>query len=142
MTETRRSGHDKEPIRERTMDVLAHYLNASGKDQGSRVVWDCPSCGKAEKFAVKKAEKKGGCLVVGCRLEGYEDVFSLVARFEDLDFRTYFLRFFEKAGEALGPGDQRLDAQSGPVRLQKRHPVKESATRRLSGSSRTYPLMD
>jgi len=103
VTETRRKAHDKEFIRERTLDGLAHYLRAPGKDQGSRTVWDCPSCGKAEKFAVKKAEKKGGCLIAGCGLEGYEDVFSLVARFEDLDYRTDFLRVLEKAHEALGP---------------------------------------
>jgi len=102
VTDTRRKAYDKERIRERTLDVLTHYLRAPGKDQGSRVVWDCPSCGKAEKFAVKKAERKGGCLIAGCRLEGYEDVFSLVARFEDLDYRTDFLRVLEKAHEALG----------------------------------------
>jgi hypothetical protein len=102
VTDTRRKAYDKELIRERTLDVLAHYLHAPGKDQGSRVVWNCPSCGKAEKFAVKKAERKGGCLVAGCNLEGYEDVFSLVARFEDLDYRTDFLRVLEKAHEALG----------------------------------------
>ena len=144
MIETRRSGYDKELIRERTMDVLAHYLNASGKDQGSRVVWDCPFCGKAEKFAVKKAEKKGGCLVAGCRLEGYEDVFSLVARFEDLDYRTDFLRVLEKAGEALGlgPDDRRSNTRSGSKRRQKRHPGEESSARRSSGSARTVPLKE
>jgi hypothetical protein len=102
VTDTRRKAYDKELIRERTLDVLTHYLRAPGKDQGSRVVWNCPSCGKAEKFAVKKAERKGGCLVAGCSLEGYEDVFSLVARFEDLDYRTDFLLVLEKAHEALG----------------------------------------
>lgn len=115
MTDTCRKAYDKELIRERTLDVLAHYLRAPGKDQGSRVVWDCPSCGKAEKFAVKKAERKGGCLVAGCSLEGYEDIFSLVARFEDLDYRTDFLRVLEKAHETLG-----LDPDCTQARTKKR----------------------
>lgn len=102
VTDAHRKTYDKDLIRERTLDVLAHYLESPGKDQGSRVVWTCPSCGKAEKFAVKKAARKGGCLVAGCGLEGYEDVFSLVARFEDLDYRTDFLRILERAYEVLG----------------------------------------
>lgn len=126
------------------MDVLAHYLRAPGKDQGSRVVWDCPSCGKAEKFSVKKAEKKGGCLVAGCDIEGYEDVFSLVARFEDLDYRTDFLRVLEKAGEALGldPGERHPDAQNGPVGRRTRQPEEEGPARRSSRSARTVPLKE
>lgn len=117
MTDTRRNGYDKDLIRERTLDVLAHYLASPGKDQGSRVVWTCSSCGKAEKFAVKKAEKKGGCLVAGCNLEGYEDVFSLVARFEELDYRTDFLRILERVYEVLG-----IDLQEARPRTGRRSP--------------------
>lgn len=140
MTKTRRNAPDKELIRERTLDVLAHYLNAPGKDQASRVVWDCPSCNKAEKFAVKKAERKGGCLVAGCRLEGYEDVFSLVARFEDLDCRADFLQVLEKAYDALGldPGAQ----NNGRSKEQKRHSGDECASRHRPGLARTVSLKE
>ncbi len=135
---TRRNAPDKELIRERTLDVLAYYLNAPGKDQGSRVVWDCPSCNKAEKFAVKKAERKGGCLVAGCRLEGYEDVFSLVARFEDLDCRTDFLQVLQKAYDALGLDPDALN--NGQRKRQKQYSREEGASRRGSGSARTVSL--
>jgi len=136
VTETRRKAHDKELVRERTLDVLAHYLRAPGKDQGSRTVWDCPSCGKAEKFAVKKAEKKGGCLVAGCSLEGYEDVFSLVARFEELDYRTDFLRVLEKAHEALG-----LYPDGAQARTEK-CPSNGRSPRNEPDSVRTVPLKE
>ncbi|MGF1470176.1 MAG: hypothetical protein ACFB50_00355, partial [Rubrobacteraceae bacterium] len=82
---SRRRRYDKELIRERTLELLTIRLGP-GKDQGARMVWYCPACGKHEKYSVVKALGKGGCLVADCRLAGSSDVFVMLADLEGLDF--------------------------------------------------------
>lgn len=97
-----RKHYDKELVRERTLELLDRRLGGTGKDQGARLVWDCPACGKPEKYSVKKAEGKGGCLVQGCRLAGYDDVFGMLAKLEGLDYHADFLAVLARAYELLG----------------------------------------
>lgn len=84
------------------MELLALRLGGPGKDQGARLVWDCPACGKLEKYSVKKAERKGGCLVDDCRLAGYDDVFGMLSKLEDLDYHADFRAVLARAYELLG----------------------------------------
>lgn len=93
--------YDKELVRDRTIELLIVRLGA-GKDQGARLVWDCPECGKAEKYSVVKAAGQGGCLVEGCRLSGYEDVFAMFAKLENLDYLKDFPTVIAHAYELLG----------------------------------------
>ncbi len=96
-----RKTYDRDLVRDRTFDLLVLLLG-TGKDQGARLVWDCPECGKAEKYAVKKVEGKGGCLVEGCRLSGYDDVFGMLAKLEGLDYHADFPAVLARSYELLG----------------------------------------
>ena len=103
-----RRHYDKELVRKRTLDLLARRLGP-GKDQGSRLVWNCPECGKREKYSVKRAEGKGGCLVEGCRLGGYDDVFGMIAKLEGLDYHADFIAVLRRAYDLLSldpPGEE------------------------------------
>ena len=96
-----RPHYDKELVRERTLELLVRRLGP-GKDQGARVVWDCPECGKREKYSVKRAEGKGGCLVEACRLGGYDDAFGMLAKLEYLDYHADFIAVLRRAYDLLG----------------------------------------
>ena len=99
-----RRRYDKELIRERTLELLTIRLGP-GKDQGARLVWNCPACGKPEKYSVVKALGKGGCLVADCRLAGSSDVFVMLADLEGLDFQADFLVLLARSYELLGLED-------------------------------------
>ena len=96
-----RRRYDKELVRERTLELLTIRLGP-GKDQGARMVWNCPACGKPEKYSVVKALGKGGCLVADCRLAGSSDVFVMLANLEGLDFQADFLAVLATSYELLG----------------------------------------
>lgn len=104
---SRRKRYDKDLVRDRTLEVLAVRLGPP-KDQGARAVWDCPACGKREKYSVVKANGKGGCLVADCRLAGSGDVFVMLAALEGLDYRADFLTILGRSYELLGlePADR------------------------------------
>ncbi len=93
--------YDKDLVRERTLELLSVCLGPP-KDQGARAVWDCPACGKSEKYSVVKASGKGGCLVADCRLAGSGDVFVMLAGLEDLDYKADFLAVLARSYELLG----------------------------------------
>jgi len=96
-----RKRYDKEVVRVRALELLTIRLGPP-KEQGVRAVWDCPACGKREKYSVVKASGNGGCLVAGCRLAGSEDVFAMLAGLEDMDYRSDFPRVMARAYELLG----------------------------------------
>lgn len=96
-----RKRYDRDLIRDRTLELLAIRLGPP-KDQGARLVWDCPDCGKHEKYSVKKADGKGGCLVADCRLAGHGDVFAMLAGLENLDYRADFPALLARSYELLG----------------------------------------
>lgn len=106
-----RRRYDKELIRERTLELLTIRLGP-GKDQGARLVWDCPACGKHEKYSVVKALGKGGCLVAGCRLAGSSDVFVMLANLEGLDFQSDFVALLARSYELLGLEDETAGSSS------------------------------
>ena len=108
---SRRRRYDKELIRERTLELLTIRLGP-GKDQGARMVWDCPECGKHEKYSVVKALGKGGCLVADCRLAGSSDVFVMLADLEGLDFQSDFLALLQRSYELLGLEDEPVGSSS------------------------------
>ena len=107
---------DKDLVRDRTLELLSIRLGPS-KDQGARLVWDCPACGKHEKYSVKKTDGKGGCLVADCRLAGHGDVFTMLAGLEDLDYQVDFRTVLTRAYDLLGlelTGD-RPDSKGKPL---------------------------
>src|SRR5215207_5173933 len=111
-----RPRYEKELVRDRTLELLTCRLGA-GKNQGARVVWDCPECGKREKYSVKRAEGKGGCLVEGCRLGGYDDVFGMIAKLEGLDYHADFIAVLRRAYDLLSldpPGEEPRSRGKGP----------------------------
>jgi len=104
--------YDKDLVRDQTLELLAARLGPA-KEQGARVVWDCPACGKREKYSVVKASGKGGCLVADCHLAGSGDVFVMLAGLEDLDYKADFLAVLARSYELLGmePADSRSDSR-------------------------------
>ncbi|MGF1472719.1 MAG: hypothetical protein ACFB50_13395 [Rubrobacteraceae bacterium] len=133
-----RRRYDKELIRERTLELLTVRLGA-GKDQGARMVWDCPACGKHEKYSVVKALGKGGCLVADCRLAGSSDVFVMLADLEGLDFQSDFLVLLQKSYELLGLEDEPVASSpkvsDGGEKNDPRNPAANG-----KGSPRTMPV--
>jgi hypothetical protein len=97
----RRKRYDKDLVRERTLELLSVRLGPP-KEQGARAVWDCPACGKREKYSVVKSSGKGGCLVADCRLAGSGDVFVMLAGLEDLDYKADFLALLARSYDLLG----------------------------------------
>lgn len=130
-TETPRRRYDKELIRERTLELLTIRLGP-GKDQGARLVWDCPACGKPEKYSVVKALGKGGCLVADCRLAGSSDVFVMLANLDDLDFQADFLALLAKSYELLG-----LEAETGKTTSEASSSGKKTEGRNSGANSKT-----
>lgn len=140
-----RKRYDKHLVRDRTLEVLSIRLG-SPKDQGARLVWDCAACGKQEKYSVKKADGKGGCLVADCRLAGHGDVFVMLAGLEDLDYQADFLAVLERAYELLGLepsittrkpcGDKSGDKHAGDraVELSGQHEASKAGTGCAVGS--------
>ncbi|QIN84615.1 hypothetical protein GBA63_19650 [Rubrobacter tropicus] len=102
--------YDKDLVRDRMLELLTARLGTA-REQGARVVWDCPACGKREKYSVVKASGKGGCLVADCRLAGSGDVFVMLASLEDLDYKADFLAVLTRSYELLGmePADSCSD---------------------------------
>ena len=114
--------YDKDLVRDRTLELLTVRLGPA-KEQGARLVWDCPACGKREKYSVVKASGKGGCLVADCRLAGSGDVFVMLAGLEDLDYKADFLAVLARSYELLEmePADKEANRtgagqQAVPVR--------------------------
>jgi hypothetical protein len=110
--------YDKDLVRDQTLGLLTARLGPA-KEQGARVVWDCPACGKREKYSVVKASGKGGCLVADCRLAGSGDVFVMLAGLEDLDYKADFLAVLARSYELLGmePADSRSDFRGRAQRV-------------------------
>ena len=123
--------YDKDLVRELTLELLSVRLGPP-KNQGARLVWDCPACGKHEKYSIKKADGKGGCLVADCRLAGYGDIFVMLAGLEDLDYQADFLTVLARSYELLG-----LES-TGVSRAQKGD-VPKSASRNSGPKGATVP---
>jgi len=109
--------YDKDLVRDRTLELLSVCLGPP-REQGARAVWDCPACGKREKYSVVKASGKGGCLVADCRLAGSGDIFVMLAALENLDYKADFLAVLTRAYELLGlePADTRRGPSGGSQR--------------------------
>jgi hypothetical protein len=141
-----RKRYDKAVVRDRTIDVLSVRLGPP-KDQGARLVWNCPACGKEEKYSVKKADGKGGCLVADCCLASHGDVFVMLAGLEGLDYQADFLAVLQRAYELLGlepssadrrlRGDKSGDQHTGAsaVGLSGQREASKVGTRGAVGSS-------
>ena len=108
----RRKRYDKDLVRERTLELLSVRLGPP-KEQGARMVWDCPACGKREKYSVVKSSGKGGCLVADCRLAGSGDIFVMLAGLEDLDYKADFLALLAKSYDLLGLDPDSADSGKG-----------------------------
>ena len=129
-----RKTYDKEAMRTRIDRVAAHYLGGEGAAEGSRLVWDCPSCGKARKFSVNTQEKKGGCWDPGCPAHMWGDVFDLIAHFEGLDARSDFVRTLHLAARILDlkPGKEKGHAAGAAPSRGRRASGEGGAKRRAS----------
>ncbi len=44
--------YDRKEIKNHTAEVAAHYLGP-GRDEGARIVWDCPACKKERKLSLR-----------------------------------------------------------------------------------------
>src|SRR5215217_4039619 len=93
--------YDRKEIRSRTAEVAAHYLGP-GKDEGARIVWDCPACKKERKLSLRKQDQLFGCFNEGCELGGTADIFSFIARLEGLNEKTQFVEVLKRGYEILG----------------------------------------
>ncbi|PLS82901.1 MAG: hypothetical protein CYG60_23330, partial [Actinobacteria bacterium] len=78
--------YDKQLVRSELVRVCAHYLGP-GHSQGSRHVWTCPKCGKAEKFSAYPRKNTAGCLHAVCEVPEKMDALAVIAYFEDLEPR-------------------------------------------------------
>ncbi|MDX5895177.1 hypothetical protein [Rubrobacter radiotolerans] len=125
----KRKHYDKDLIRERTFDLLTISLSGAGRDQGTRLVWNCPACGKRDKYSVKKDERRGGCMVEGCRLAGYDDILLMLAKIHDLDYYFDFRSVLVKAYDLLGlqPAEKKISSA-----------VKSKPTSTKTGTAKTH----
>lgn len=78
--------YDTALIKEDPGRLLAEYLRRPGKVSGSRLVWDCPRCGKP-KLSLFRTKGAVGCLNAGCEVEGETDVIGVIASLEGLQTR-------------------------------------------------------
>lgn len=99
-----KSRYDRKEIRSRTAEVAAHYLGP-GKDEGARIVWDCPACEKERKLSLRKQDQLFGCFNEDCELGGSADIFSYIAHLEGINVKTQFVEVLERGYEILGLED-------------------------------------
>lgn len=93
--------YDREYIKQKPHEIVAHYLG-QGRTEGVRLLWDCPGCGSAGKFAVNTTLNKGGCWKDGCPAGIYGDSFDLVGYFEGFEATRELPRAVEQAARILG----------------------------------------
>src|SRR5215216_6790147 len=96
--------YDRKEIRSRTAEVAANYLGP-GKDEGARIVWDCPACNKERKLSLRKQDQLFGCFNEDCALGGSADIFSFIAHLEGLNEKTQFVEVLKRGYEILGLED-------------------------------------
>jgi hypothetical protein len=96
--------YDRKEIRSRTAEVAARYLGP-GRDEGARIVWDCPACKKERKLSLRKQDQLFGCFNEDCELGGSADIFSLIAHLEGLNEKTQFVEVLKRGYEILGLED-------------------------------------
>src|SRR5215216_5769281 len=97
--------YDRKEIRSRTAEVAAYYLGP-GRDEGARIVWDCPACKKERKLSLRKQDQLFGCFNEDCELSGSADIFSFIARLEGLNEKTQFVVVLKRGYEILGLKDR------------------------------------
>lgn len=78
--------YDTALIKDEAERLLGAYLGRPGKVSGSRLVWDCPKCGKP-KLSLLRAKGSVGCMNAGCEVETNTDVIGVIASFEGLQTR-------------------------------------------------------
>ena len=78
--------YDTDLIKEEGERLLAAYLGRPGKVSGSRMLWECPKCGKP-KLSLQRTKGSVGCLNAGCEVETNTDVIGVVASLEGLQTR-------------------------------------------------------
>jgi len=93
--------YDRKVIKSRAAEVAAHYLG-SGKDEGARIVWDCPACKKERKLSLRKQDQLFGCFNEDCELGRRADNFSFIAHLEGLNEKTQFVEVLKRGYEILG----------------------------------------
>src|SRR3712207_8707025 len=96
--------YDRKEIRSHAAEVAAHYLGP-GKDEGARIVWDCPACEKERKLSLRKQDQLFGCFNEDCEFGGSADIFSFIAHLEGLNEKTQFVEVLERGYEILGLED-------------------------------------
>jgi hypothetical protein len=119
--------YDTALIKEWTERLLAAYLGRPGKVSGSRLVWDCPKCGKA-KLSLLRSKGSVGCMNAGCTVEANTDVIGVIASLENLqtrgeDFKKVCALSYEllsipdpAPGEAVGDGEKAASEEREPER--------------------------
>ncbi|HEV2743952.1 MAG TPA: hypothetical protein VGV91_12410, partial [Rubrobacter sp.] len=102
--------YDTDLIKEEGERLLAAYLGRPGKVSGSRMVWECPKCGKP-KLSLQRAKGSVGCLNAGCEVDTSTDVIGVLASLEGLQTRGEdFKRVCALSYELLSIPDPASDA--------------------------------
>ena len=78
--------YDTDLIKSEAERLLVAYLGQPGKASGSRLVWDCPKCGKP-KLSLFRTKGSVGCLNAGCEVDDSTDVIGVIASLEGLTTR-------------------------------------------------------
>src|SRR5215211_2354319 len=146
MSRYRKKPHyDRKEIRSRAAEVAANYLGP-GRDEGARIVWDCPACKKERKLSLRKRDQLFGCFNEDCDLGGSADIFSFIAHLEGLNEKTQFVEVLKRGYEILGLEDHpkvspKAEKPRWPrVARQENRPKRspEEAKRRLELCHRVY----
>src|SRR5215211_4544793 len=93
--------YDRKEIRSHAAEVAAHYLGP-GRDEGARIVWDCPACKKERKLSLRKQDQLFGCFNEDCELGRSADIFSFISHLEGLNEKTQFVEVLKRGYEILG----------------------------------------
>lgn len=78
--------YDTALIKDEGERLLSAYLGRPGKVSGSRMVWDCPKCGKP-KLSLLRSKGSVGCMNSSCDVETNTDVIGVIASLENLQTR-------------------------------------------------------
>lgn len=99
---TNRERYDKNLVNDGVIEICGHYLGP-GRRQGTRYVWRCPECGKAEKFSATTRKQICGCLNAECRMPQTMDAIQTIGFFENLPSSgPGFIRILKRGYEILG----------------------------------------
>lgn len=130
--------YDRDELKKHAEEIATHYLGPGHNEGDSRMLWNCPACGKENKYSIRRRDQLAGCMNSGCELGGGADILTLIAYFEQLDVRNEFTKVLKRGYEIVGLGGDLQRRQHPDNETQQPRARQPQATRRTPEQQREW----